>query len=86
MPFVRGWLPAEDPQQNGQGSPDFTRDGTSKLVDECTYPPTGRRGVSRVYSDYAILDLGPQGARVRSTYGISLEELRSRTGLDVSSF
>jgi 3-oxoadipate CoA-transferase beta subunit len=64
----------------------FTRDGTAKLVDECTYPLTGRRCVSRVYSDYAILDLGPQGARARSTYGISLEELRSRTGLDVSSF
>lgn len=61
----------------------FTRDGTSKLVPECTYPLTGRRCVSRVYSDHAIVDLGPEGARVRATYGISLEELRSRTGLDL---
>lgn len=61
----------------------FTRDGASKLVPECTYPLTGRRCVSRVYSDHAIVDLGPEGARVRATYGISLEELRSRTGLDL---
>ena len=61
----------------------FTRDGTSKLVSECTYPLTGRRCVSRVYSDHAILDLGPQGARVRSTYGISFAQLRSHTGLDL---
>ncbi len=63
----------------------FTRDGASKLVTECTYPLTGRRCVSRVYSDHAVLDLGPEGASVRSTYGISLEELRNRTGLDLSS-
>ena len=50
---------------------------------ECTYPLTGRRCVSRVYTDHAIVDLGPEGARVRATYGISLEELRSRTGLDL---
>jgi 3-oxoadipate CoA-transferase, beta subunit len=61
----------------------FTRDGTSKLVAECTYPLTGRRCVSRVYSDHAIVDVGPEGARVRSTFGISLEDLRDRTGLDL---
>jgi 3-oxoadipate CoA-transferase, beta subunit len=64
----------------------FTRDGTSKLVAECTYPLTGRRCVSRVYSDYAIVDVGPEGARVRSTFGISLEDLRDRTGLYLSSY
>jgi 3-oxoadipate CoA-transferase beta subunit len=63
----------------------FTRDGTSKLVAECPYPLTGRRCVSRVYSDHGIVDVGPEEARVRSTYGISLEELRGRTGLDLQS-
>ena len=63
----------------------FTREGISKLVAECTYPLTGRRCVSRVYSDHAVVDLGPDGALVRSTYGLSLEELRSRTGLDLST-
>jgi 3-oxoadipate CoA-transferase, beta subunit len=63
----------------------FTRDGTSKLVDKCTYPLTGRHCVSRIYSDHAILDLDSQGVRARSTYGISLVELRRLTGIDVSS-
>ena len=63
----------------------FTRDGVSKLVGACTYPLTGRRCVSRVYSDHAVIDLGPGGARVRSTYGISLGELRRRTGLELTS-
>ena len=62
----------------------FTRDGASKLVTECTYPLTGRRCVSRIYSDHAIIDLGPEGARVRATYGMSLDQLRGRTGLDLN--
>ncbi|MEV6101844.1 3-oxoacid CoA-transferase subunit B [Nocardia sp. NPDC051981] len=61
----------------------FTRDGTSKLVEECTYPLTGRRCVSRVYTDHAVFELGPERVRVRATYGISLDELRSRTGLEL---
>jgi 3-oxoadipate CoA-transferase beta subunit len=59
----------------------FTRDGAAKLVEECTYPLTGRGCVSRVYTDHAIFELGPAGARVRATYGISLAELRERTML-----
>jgi 3-oxoadipate CoA-transferase, beta subunit len=63
----------------------FSRDGTSKLVAECTYPLTGRRCVTRVYSDHAVVDLGPDGARVRATYGISLQDLCRRTGLELLS-
>ncbi len=59
----------------------FTRDGTSKLVAECTYPLTGRRCVSRVYTDHAVFEITGDGVRVRATYGISLDELRSRTGV-----
>lgn len=58
----------------------FTRDGASKLVAECTYPLTGRRCVSRVYTDHAVFEITGDGVWVRSTYGISLDELRSRTG------
>lgn len=59
----------------------FTREGVSKLVAECTYPLTGRRCVSRVYTDHGVFEVGPDGLRVRATYGISVDELRSRTGL-----
>jgi 3-oxoadipate CoA-transferase beta subunit len=62
----------------------FTRDGTAKLVESCTYPLTGVACVSRVYTDHAIIDVGADGPRVRATYGITLAELRERTGLDLA--
>ena len=61
----------------------FTRDGTSKLVETCTYPLTGRTCVSRVYTNHAVIEVGATGALVRATYGISLDELRNRTGLEL---
>jgi 3-oxoadipate CoA-transferase, beta subunit len=56
----------------------FTRNGDAKLVPECSYPLTGVACVSRVYSDYAVFDIQPDGVRVLATYGISLAELRDR--------
>ena len=37
----------------------FAKDGTAKLVRECTYPLTGLRCVSRVYTDHAIFAIDP---------------------------
>ena len=56
----------------------FAKDGTAKLVPECTYPLTGLHCVSRVYTDHAVFQVGPQGARVTETYGISFAELATR--------
>lgn len=56
----------------------FTRNGEPKLVPRCTYPLTGLRCVTRLYTDHAVFDLGPSGAVVRETYGISIEELENR--------
>ena len=56
----------------------FTKAGEPKLVPRCTYPLTGVGCVSRVYTDYAIFDIDPDGVRVKATYGISLSDLRSR--------
>src|SRR5580704_3441006 len=42
----------------------LTKSGESKLVESCTYPLTGLACVSRVYTDLAVIDVGPQGARV----------------------
>jgi len=41
------------------------RDGAPKLLKRCTYPLTGLGVVSRVYTDLAVLDLTPQGFRLR---------------------
>jgi 3-oxoadipate CoA-transferase, beta subunit len=58
----------------------FAKDGTAKLVPECTYPLTGLRCVGRVYTDYAVFDINrAEGTvRVRETFGIALTELASR--------
>ena len=59
----------------------FDRDGTAKVVPSCTYPLTGVRCVSRVYTDYATLVLVDGTLRIRETYGISPDELTERIPL-----
>jgi 3-oxoadipate CoA-transferase beta subunit len=61
----------------------FSKRGEAKLVEACTMPLTGVACVSRVYTDYAVFDLGPEGATVRETYGISLAELRERMPIEL---
>ena len=63
----------------------FTRNGDCKLVRTCDYPLTGPACVSRLYTDYAIFDLGPSGARVVELIdGLSLEKLEEMTGLPLA--
>ena len=62
----------------------FDKHGASKLVPACTYPLTGRRCVTRVYTDHAVLLLDDTGVHVRETYGIAAADLRARTGLPAS--
>ena len=59
-----------------------TRKGESKLVAECSYPLTGLRCVSRIYTDVGVFAPGPEGARVIELVdGVSLDEVRQLTGL-----
>ena len=62
----------------------FAKDGTAKLVEECTYPLTGVRCVSRVYTDYGVFHVEPAGVRVAETFGISLADLGSRMDVELS--
>jgi 3-oxoadipate CoA-transferase beta subunit len=63
----------------------LTKQGESKLVETCTYPLTGLGCVSRVYTDLAVFDVGPAGARVvEMVDGLGLEELRRLTGLPLA--
>ena len=58
----------------------LTKAGDSKLVQHCTYPLTGVGCVSRIYSDLAVIDLGPQGAAVIELVdGLSFEQLQALT-------
>jgi len=59
----------------------FTKKGEAKLVQHCTYPLTGVACVSRVYTDYAVFDIQPDGVHVLATYGITLADLRGRVNV-----
>ena len=62
-----------------------TKSGESKLVNTCAYPLTGIGCVSRIYTDIAIIDLGPNGAKVIDMVdGLTLEELQKLTPVQLS--
>ncbi|MCZ2823132.1 MULTISPECIES: 3-oxoacid CoA-transferase subunit B [unclassified Modestobacter] len=57
-----------------------TRDGRPKLLPRCTYPLTAARVVDRVYTDLAVLDVGPDGLVVQEMApGLTRTELQSLT-------
>ncbi|MCM3300815.1 3-oxoacid CoA-transferase subunit B [Streptomyces pseudogriseolus] len=56
----------------------FTKDGTPKLVRECSYPLTGLGCVDRVYTDLAVFDISPRGVSVTHTFGTTFDELAAR--------
>ena len=59
-----------------------TKTGESKIVEQCTYPLTGIGCVSRIYTDLAVIDVTPQGLRVREmAEGLSLDALQTLTGV-----
>lgn len=60
----------------------FAKDGSAKLVSECTYPLTGKSCVRRIYTDLAIIDIDAEhGATVLETFGVSVADLQQRLGV-----
>ncbi len=56
-----------------------TKRGEPKIVERCTYPLTGRRCVSRIYTDLAVLDVTPAGlSLVDIVDGLTFEDLGLR--------
>jgi 3-oxoadipate CoA-transferase beta subunit len=57
-----------------------TKDGTSKLVRQCSYPLTAVGAVKRVYTNLATLDVTPDGFLVVDMApGLSFDALQART-------
>jgi 3-oxoadipate CoA-transferase beta subunit len=62
-----------------------TKDGSSKVVQECSYPLTGVACVSRIYTDLAVLDVTANGLVVREIIdGLTFEELQRITGVPLT--
>jgi len=63
----------------------LTKAGESKLVETCTYPLTGLACVSRVYTDLAVIDVGPGGARVVDmAEGLAFDQLQAVTAIPLA--
>jgi 3-oxoadipate CoA-transferase beta subunit len=57
-----------------------TKTGDSKIVKQCTYPLTGKNVVSRIYTNYAIIDVRNKQLYVREMApGVSFEFLQQHT-------
>ncbi|MBM6402952.1 CoA transferase subunit B [Phycicoccus sp. CSK15P-2] len=57
------------------------RDGSPKLVEECSLPLTGRAVVHRVITDLAVIDVTPDGFVLRELApGVTEERVREATG------
>ncbi len=64
-----------------------TKTGESKIVKKCTYPLTGKNVVSRIYTNYAIIDVTDKGLFVKEMApGVDFEFLQQHTEADLFQY
>ncbi len=64
----------------------LTKQGVSKVVDQCSYPLTGIGCVKRIYSELATLACTPQGLKlIDKVDGLAHAELEKLIGLPIAA-
>ncbi|HEY2190649.1 MAG TPA: 3-oxoacid CoA-transferase subunit B [Caldimonas sp.] len=62
-----------------------TKSGEAKIVERCGYPLTGIGCVTRIYTDLAVLDVGPNGlVLVDMVDGMPFDTLQAKTGAPIA--
>jgi 3-oxoacid CoA-transferase subunit B len=61
------------------------RDGSHKVVAECSLPLTGQRVVHRIITDLCVLDVTADGLVLRELApGVTVDEVRDKTGAPIT--
>jgi 3-oxoacid CoA-transferase subunit B len=61
------------------------KDGSYKILNECSLPYTGKRVVSRIITDLCVIDVTPSGLRlVELAPDVTVDTIRAKTEPDIS--